>query len=184
MDLEVANKDQISMDTIQLSPRELYMMLSHVEKMIIQRMNLEEKARSLQAGEYERRLLALNHAHDQAKEKERDFLTIAQYNVQHKELERRVEQNSLALVQLNTLPVRIDALFSWKDYIGGLSNTFTSSTVPQLEAVRVQVTNNQEKMVEIEKKLTSIYSYGAGATAVVVVLGVLINIVIRLLFKG
>jgi len=33
-----------------------------------------EKALSIQAAEYERRLTALNHAHEQAREKERDFI--------------------------------------------------------------------------------------------------------------
>lgn len=59
-------------------------------KLVNQKLKFYEKARKLQAKEYERRLAELNHAHVQAREKERDFISLTVYDRDIRELTGKI----------------------------------------------------------------------------------------------
>ena len=74
---------------------------------------MEEKARQLQATEYERRLEVLNNDREEARQKESAFVL----RVQHEDLEKRVTTNNLAVNSILPMAAKVDALYLWRDEI-------------------------------------------------------------------
>jgi hypothetical protein len=133
MDQEPANRDPIAMESIHLSPRELYILMTSIEKVLTLRANMEEKARQLQAVEYERRLEVLNNDREEARQKESNFVL----RVQHDDMEKRVSANNLAVNSIMPISARVDALYLWRDEI-------------------------TKVMAALQSRLASMIAYGAG----------------------
>ncbi len=78
--------------------------LRHLKELVLERFRAIEKARKLQADEYERRLTVLNHAHEQAVEVQHTYVTQEKY-------EDYVKQTKSALeIALQRTDEKISAL--------------------------------------------------------------------------
>jgi sulfur carrier protein ThiS len=136
----------------------MLMEVEHLKTLLTLRIDLIEDARRLQAAEYERRLEQLNHEHQRATDKERDFLPRQQYEIQRSEQEDKIQLSIKRLIELAPLE-------------------------GEAKAFRVALETLAAKIQEIEKRLTSMWSYGAGAVGVLTVVIVLINLAIKLIWK-
>jgi exonuclease VII large subunit len=63
-----------------------------LERLLLREIDANERAKTLQASEYERRLRELNHAHEQARQKEADYLDRATFNIFDRTLAERLEK--------------------------------------------------------------------------------------------
>lgn len=89
--------------------------VAHLQELVMLRLDKEEQARQLQAAEYERRLSELNDSRAEARERFADYIDRDYYNVQHGDLEKRVDANTSQLIGLSTIPGDIRALFAWRE---------------------------------------------------------------------
>ncbi len=95
----------------------LFSQIDHLRELVFQRLDSEKEEREHQAQEYERRLGELNHAHQEAKEKEGDFVDKRMAAVQQEELLKKIELNNTQLIMMNTIPADLRALFTWKEEV-------------------------------------------------------------------
>ena len=162
------------MESIHLTPRELYILINSVKEQIILRLNMEEEARKLQAQEYERRLLSLNHAHEQARQKERDFVERGEHVAQLKDLERRVESNTTALIGFQTIVPRLDALAKWRDEIIGPLGVYAG--LPAIAAsLDTRMDERGKEVGEVRGRLANMVAWGAGFGFALTILMFLLN---------
>lgn len=71
--------------------------IGYLEKLIDQNDRAQSKALIIQAGEYQRRLEVLNHAHETAREKERDFLSREVFDGYVQSVNERLNRSELKL---------------------------------------------------------------------------------------
>jgi len=123
--------------------------LAHVRELLTQRMDKEELALDKQAREYERRLTDLNHAHEQAREKEKDFLSRTEYTVMIREIEKKTDTNSDAILALSNTPADIRGLYAWKEEMGKVVVTLAplSAEVKSLSDFKYDVANWRSKVI-------------------------------------
>lgn len=165
-------------DPTTLSSREIFLFFSgelkRLERELTLKNELQEKARILQAVEWENHFSRLNNEYKRADEKARDYVQTDIYNTRHGQLESKIDLNNVAILEfrptLNSVVSEVRTLQVWRDEITKLSHTFTTGTLPDVETLKSQGRANAVSIGDLKVKIDRAYSWGAGALAVVLVI--------------
>jgi hypothetical protein len=149
--------------------------IGHVRELLTQRMDQEQLAVEVQAAEYARRLEVLNHAHEYAREKETEFVSRAEQELQIREIEKRIESNTNLLIGLNGVTGDLKALFTWKDEV--------AKGVIKIEALSVEVKGLTEFKYDVANWRSKVMGMAMGIGGVCGVLGGLISAAVGHMIK-
>jgi hypothetical protein len=183
MDIAATSPDLAPVDPASLTQRELYMMLKALEREVAIKEVLREKARAIQAMEWENHFDRLNGEYKRADDKARDYLQISVHNAQYEQVEAKINLNTLSIVeirpQLAGLAGDIKAIAVWREEMTKLSHTITTGMMPQLEDLKTQQTTNAVDFAALKSRIDRAYAWGAGAVAVLLVFWAITKAFIR-----
>jgi hypothetical protein len=139
------------------------MRLAAIDGRLTERRTADIAALTLQAREYERRLETLNHAHEQAREKERDFLPREAYDAAHQNLMRRVEAVEA-----------VEALHVDRDRLEGVVRQLEA----RIDALALRVADGERARANLDGRAQMLGAFLFGAS---IVINIGINLMVFLL---